>query len=129
MLGNFNKIGHNKHLTIIMSSQMTLIEEAEGIPEDDQTLYIGGAPLDDEQSISECLQEGSTVDVTVKLLGGKVHGSLARAGKVRGQTPKVEKQEKRKKKTGRAKRRMQYNKRFVNVVVTFGRKRGPNANY
>ncbi|GFQ88587.1 40S ribosomal protein S30 [Trichonephila clavata] len=98
MLGNFNKIGHNKHLTIIMSSQMTLIEEAEGIPEDDQTLYIGGAPLDDEQSISECLQEGSTVDVTVKLLGGKVHGSLARAGKVRGQTPKVEKQEKRKKK-------------------------------
>lgn len=27
---------------------------------------------------------------------GKVHGSLARAGKVRGQTPKVEKQEKKK---------------------------------
>ncbi|GFU86324.1 40S ribosomal protein S30 [Trichonephila clavipes] len=112
-----------------VSHLKTLIEEAEGIPEEEQTLYIGGAPLDDEQSISECLQEGSTVDVTVKLLGGKVHGSLARAGKVRGQTPKVEKQEKKKKKTGRAKRRMQYNKRFVNVVVTFGRKRGPNANY
>lgn len=32
---------------------------------------------------------------------GKVHGSLARAGKVRAQTPKVEKQEKKKKKTGR----------------------------
>lgn len=29
---------------------------------------------------------------------GKVHGSLARAGKVRGQTPKVDKQEKKKKK-------------------------------
>lgn len=27
---------------------------------------------------------------------GKVHGSLARAGKVRGQTPKVPKQEKKK---------------------------------
>ncbi|NXL87859.1 RS30 protein, partial [Alectura lathami] len=50
---------------------------------------------------------------------GKVHGSLARAGKVRGQTPK---------KTGRAKRRMQYNRRFVNVVPTFGKKKGPNAN-
>lgn len=59
---------------------------------------------------------------------GKVHGSLARAGKVKGQTPKVEKQEKKKKKTGRAKRRMQYNRRFVNVVTTFGRRRGPNAN-
>ena len=37
------------------------------------------------------------------------------------------KQEK-KKKTGRAKRRMQYNRRFVNVVPTFGKKKGPNAN-
>lgn len=59
---------------------------------------------------------------------GKVHGSLARAGKVKGQTPKVEKQEKKKKRTGRAKRRMQYNRRFVNVVATFGRRRGPNSN-
>jgi len=59
------------------------------------------------------------------LLG--VHGSLARAGKVKGQMPKVEKQEKKKKRTGRAKRRIQYNRRFVNVVQGFGRKRGPNA--
>ncbi len=57
-----------------------------------------------------------------------MHGSLARAGKVKGQTPKVEPQEKKKKKTGRAKRRLQYNRRFVNVVATFGRRRGPNAN-
>ena len=61
------------------------------------------------------------------LLPGKVHGSLARAGKVRGQTPKVEAEEKKKSKTGRAKRRMQYNRRFVNVVAGFGRKKGPNA--
>jgi len=65
-----------------------------------------------------------TNDITI----GKVHGSLARAGKVKHQTPKVEKQEKKKKKTGRAKRRVQYNRRFVNVVQTFGRKKGPNAN-
>lgn len=32
---------------------------------------------------------------------GKVHGSLARAGKVRAQTPKVDKQEKKKKKRGK----------------------------
>lgn len=68
------------------------------------------------------------LDITVPLLGGKVHGSLARAGKVKGQTPKVDKQEKKKKKTGRAKRRIQYNRRFVNVVQGFGRRRGPNAN-
>lgn len=40
----------------------------------------------------------------------------------------VEKQEKSKKKTGRAKRRIQYNRRFVNVVQTYSRRRGPNAN-
>jgi Ribosomal protein S30 len=40
----------------------------------------------------------------------------------------VEKQEKKKKRTGRAKRRIQYNRRFVNVVATFGRKKGPNSN-
>lgn len=34
----------------------------------------------------------------------------------------VAKQEKKKKKTGRA-RRMQYNRRFVNVVPTFGKRR------
>merc|ERR1711862_824476 len=58
--------------------------------------------------------ENMTIDLTIPLLGGKVHGSLARAGKVRGQTPKVEAGEKKKKKTGRAKRRIQYNRRFVN---------------
>ena len=46
---------------------------------------------------------------------GKVHGSLARAGKVRGQTPKVPKQDKKKTPKGRAKKRIQYNRRFVNV--------------
>jgi len=58
---------------------------------------------------------------------GKVHGSLARAGKVRGQTPKVAKQEKKKKPTGRAMKRIKYNRRFVNIVAAGpGPKRGPN---
>lgn len=42
---------------------------------------------------------------------GKVHGSLARAGKVKSQTPKVEKQEKKKVPRGRAKKRILYNRR------------------
>ena len=46
---------------------------------------------------------------------GKVHGSLARAGKVRGQTPKVAKADKKKNPKGRAAQRIKYNRRFVNV--------------
>jgi small subunit ribosomal protein S30e len=57
---------------------------------------------------------------------GKVHGSLARAGKVRGQTAKVEKKDKRKQLRGRAYKRLLYNRRFVSIVggaFTFGRRR------
>ncbi|KAJ7701761.1 ribosomal protein S30-domain-containing protein, partial [Mycena rosella] len=52
-----------------------------------------------------------------------VHGSLARAGKVKSQTPKVEKQEKKKTPKGRAKKRILYNRRFVNVTTLPGGKR------
>ncbi|RZC42553.1 Ribosomal S30 and/or ubiquitin domain containing protein [Asbolus verrucosus] len=90
------------------------------------SLYAAGAPVSDDSLVSTF--ENTNIELTVGLLGGKVHGSLARAGKVRGQTPKVEKQEKKKKKTGRAKKRMQYNKRFVNGVAIFGPHRGPNSN-
>merc|ERR1711981_1422910 len=93
---------------------------------DDVILYVSGKPLSEDGVVSSL--ENCAVDVNLPLLGGKVHGSLARAGKVRGQTPKVDAQEKKKKKTGRAKRRIQYNRRFVNVVATFGRRRGPNSN-
>ncbi|GAW79421.1 40S ribosomal protein S30 [Plasmodium gonderi] len=55
---------------------------------------------------------------------GKVHGSLARAGKVKNQTPKVPKVSKRKRLTGRAKKRQLYNRRFSD---TTGRKKGPNS--
>jgi small subunit ribosomal protein S30e len=54
---------------------------------------------------------------------GKVHGSLARAGKVKSQTPKVAKQEKAKTPRGRAKKRMLYLRRFVNVTLTNGKRR------
>ncbi|KAL8794828.1 MAG: hypothetical protein Q9195_002656 [Heterodermia aff. obscurata] len=54
---------------------------------------------------------------------GKVHGSLARAGKVKSQTPKVEPQEKKKTPKGRAKKRMTYTRRFVNVTMTGGKRK------
>ncbi|CAH1636574.1 unnamed protein product [Spodoptera littoralis] len=90
------------------------------------TVWVNGVAVEDSCLASELASDH--LDITVSLPGGKVHGSLARAGKVKGQTPKVEKQQKKKKKTGRAKRRIQYNRRFVNVVQTFGRRRGPNSN-
>ncbi|XP_031557823.1 ubiquitin-like protein FUBI [Actinia tenebrosa] len=101
----------------------------EGVDVEDQVLLYAGQPLEPHLSIEECeLGDQATLELSVRLLGGKVHGSLARAGKVKSQTPKVDAQEKKKKKTGRAKRRMQYNRRFVNVVATFGRRKGPNSN-
>ncbi|KAK9479397.1 ribosomal protein S30 [Lipomyces japonicus] len=54
---------------------------------------------------------------------GKVHGSLARAGKVKSQTPKVDKQEKKKVPKGRAKKRILYTRRFVNVTLTGGKRK------
>ncbi|ODV98282.1 hypothetical protein PACTADRAFT_38238, partial [Pachysolen tannophilus NRRL Y-2460] len=57
---------------------------------------------------------------------GKVHGSLARAGKVKSQTPKVEKQEKPKQPKGRAYKRLLYTRRFVNVVAG-NQKRNANS--
>lgn len=104
------------------------LEQLYQIPAEELVLFCSGRPLEDEELVANCLHHGDHVDVNVRLVGGKVHGSLARAGKVKGQTPKVEKQEKKKKATGRAKRRNQYNRRFANTVRAPGRKRGPNSN-
>ncbi|XP_064622713.1 ubiquitin-like FUBI-ribosomal protein eS30 fusion protein isoform X2 [Lineus longissimus] len=104
------------------------LEAIECIPSEEQVVFFGGKPLSDDAILGDHVNDLATLNVEVRILGGKVHGSLARAGKVKGQTPKVDKQEMKKKKTGRAKRRMQYNRRFVNVVQTFGRRKGPNSN-
>merc|ERR1712243_449030 len=89
-----------------LKAQLSLLE---GVDVEQLNLFCSGSPLEDEIHLAAF--ENHTIDLNIPLLGGKVHGSLARAGKVRGQTPKVEAQEKKKKKTGRAKRRIQYNRR------------------
>lgn len=62
---------------------------------------------------------------------GKVHGSLTNAGRVRAKTPKVPKQEdKPKPLTGRAKKRLLYTRRFINVTLVNGKRRanpGPST--
>ena len=53
---------------------------------------------------------------------------MARNGKVRNQAPKVEKMDRPKKLlVGRAKKRLQYKRRIVNVDPNDKRKKGPNA--
>ena len=71
----------------------------------------GGRAVWPEPSISSDSYLALTRRAPCPNLAGKVHGSLARAGKVRGQTPKVAKGEKKKMITGRAKKRLQYNRR------------------
>ena len=58
---------------------------------------------------------------------GKQHGTLAKAGKVRKQTPKVAKMEKPRKPRGRALKRIQYKKNFA-PLVPGQKKRSPNWN-
>merc|ERR1711941_54097 len=111
---NLQKKSHPKILTMQLFVQGTtlsniqveseaellnFITNNEQAHEEQLQISAVGAPLNFSQ-----LEDGMTVVVTGKLLGGKVHGSLARAGKVKGQTPKVDKEEKKKKKTGRAAR-------------------------
>lgn len=62
------------------------------LPPEDQVLLLAGTPLEDEVTLGQCEVEAlSTLEVVGRMLGGKVHGSLDCAGKVRGQTPKVDK--------------------------------------
>ena len=55
------------------------------------------------------------------------HGGLANAGKVRGQTPKLDPAEKPKKKSGRSGMREKYNRRLPTLGKPPRRGNGPNA--
>ena len=58
---------------------------------------------------------------------GKQHGTLAKAGKVRKQTPKVAKQEKKRKPTGRALKREKFRRKFA-VLAPGQKRKSPNWN-
>ncbi|VDL94302.1 unnamed protein product [Schistocephalus solidus] len=92
-----------------------LLSSEDRLPLEDIQLYHGNTILDNAQRLNELLGDAA-VDVIVPTLG------------VRGQTPKVEKQDKKKKPRGRAKRRMQFNRRFAIVAIPGARRRGPNSN-
>ncbi|KJH52301.1 ubiquitin family protein [Dictyocaulus viviparus] len=112
-----------------VTPETTVAQIKKSLEVGEHILSHGSTILDDSSSLSSLnLTDGASISINARLLGGKVHGSLARAGKVRAQTPKVDKQEKKKKKKGRAARRIQYTRRFVNIATGPGKKRGPNSN-
>ena len=88
-----------EHTTLVESHENETIAdikrkivEAEGAVNTEFNLYCSGVLLENDASVGDLTS--NILELTVSLPGGKVHGSLARAGKVKAQTPKVEKQEK-----------------------------------
>merc|ERR1711862_739958 len=77
---NFPGVSESYVLNLENESEVTMSEIAEAVAEregaEDVLLYVKGRPLDMEMAAADL--ENCTVDVSVPLKGGKVHGSLAR---------------------------------------------------
>ncbi len=53
-------------------------------------LFVNGEPMLDETFLNDYdVTNQSTIDYEIGLVGGKTHGRLANAGKVKNQTPHV----------------------------------------
>lgn len=64
---------------IVIFNFQERIRNLAAVGDEDLTLSLCGAPLDDATLVSDL--SSAELDLTIPLLGGKVHGSLARAGK------------------------------------------------
>ena len=84
---NLHTIDANEASTVAWLKDVAA--QREGFRADDVVLYNAGRPLMEREALFDVASNLDTLDLCVKMLGGKVHGSLARAGKVKGQTPKV----------------------------------------
>ncbi|XP_032693038.1 ubiquitin-like protein FUBI [Lontra canadensis] len=104
------------------------VASPEGIAPEAQVVLLAGTPLEDKATLGGCGVEALiTPAVAGHMLGGEVHGSPAHARRVRGQTPKVAKQDKQKE-IGRARRWMCTTGALSMLLPTFGEKKGPSAN-
>lgn len=53
-----------------MSDVKEAVSSLEDVKREDQVLYYGGLPLDDDSFVCEAVQESGTISLTVRLLGG-----------------------------------------------------------
>lgn len=67
------------HFTKLTKTFQDRIRSLANVEDEELTLSVCGAPLEDTCLVSEL--SSTDLDLTIPLLGGKVHGSLARAGK------------------------------------------------
>ncbi|CAF1450777.1 unnamed protein product [Adineta steineri] len=66
------------------------IAQESGCAVNDLLLSVHRTILNNEHTIEECnFVPGTLFDVCVKVLGGKTHGRIGQAGKVKACTPKV----------------------------------------
>merc|ERR1712154_720026 len=118
-MGSNRKSAKNRIMQIRFNEAIVNVETTDDLLNMVPSGEVLSAPIQSGFTLEQVgIAPNSTITTQAGLLGGKV----------KGQTPKVDAEEKKKAKTGRAKRRMQYNRRFVNVVPTFGKKKGPNSN-
>merc|ERR1711915_823084 len=78
-----------------LKAQLSMLE---GVDCEQLRLFCAGAPLEDDVNVA--ILENQTIDLTIPLLGGKVHGSLARAGKVEAKLQRLKLARRRKRKQG-----------------------------
>merc|ERR1711915_221881 len=77
------------------NTRVVALEELKSLANSEATLNLHGKPIDVDSLAF--LPNHTTLSLAVSLLGGKVHGTLSKSGKVRAATPKVAKQPKGKK--------------------------------
>ena len=66
------------------------IAQESGCAANDLFVTFCGTILNTEQTIEELdLVPGTVIDANMKISGGKIHGLMSQAGKVKRQTPKV----------------------------------------
>ncbi|KFO21155.1 ubiquitin-like protein FUBI [Fukomys damarensis] len=125
------------HILEVISQEMVTKTKApvaslEGVTPEDQVALAAGKLLEDDATLGQRGVEAlATLEVAGCMLGGKALGFLAWAGKVRGQTPQMTKEEGgegRRRRQARPRGEMQYSRHFADAMPTFCKKRGPNAN-
>ncbi len=71
----------NVHASLTIGELKKKVQDAEGIPPDQQRLMFGGEPMEDGHTLSDYnIQKGSVIHLFLRLRGGMYHPAAARSG-------------------------------------------------